>query len=395
MNMSKKWTLGVLLTTAVIGPMACSEAAPEGQAGRRSASALDGLTTPSRSALPACDDATQYGVAYLTDEKVLVVCNDGTWQEVELKSATPGPRGPAGAQGKAGPQGEHGRAGAVGAAGAAGPIGPVGQQGETGAAGEKGATGDRGAQGETGAQGAQGQTGAQGAQGQTGAQGAQGETGAQGAAGLNSLITMSEEPSGSNCPTGGKKIDVGVDANRNGVLDPSEIAQTAYVCGVPVKRVIFISSVTYTGDLGGATGADARCQQLADASEYAGKTFKAWISDASSSPSTRFTKNGEFVRPDGTLVATSWADLTDGSIAVPINVNEHRTVVAAQWVFSGTKENGTVVDEANVTCNNWTTSVRDGALFGHVGYSGYTNSWSDLGGGNYCDMPHRIYCVQQ
>jgi hypothetical protein len=56
-----------------------------------------------------------------------------------------------------------------------------------------------------------------------------------GTPGANSLVKVTAEPPGANCVAGGQRIDVGVDANGNGVLDPSEVTQTAYVCnGVDV-----------------------------------------------------------------------------------------------------------------------------------------------------------------
>lgn len=50
--------------------------------------------------------------------------------------------------------------------------------------------------------------------------------------GLNSLIHTSEEPAGTNCPYGGTKIESGLDANRNGTLEASEVdaGQTKYTC---------------------------------------------------------------------------------------------------------------------------------------------------------------------
>jgi len=46
----------------------------------------------------------------------------------------------------------------------------------------------------------------------------------------------------SHCPTGGVSIDAGIDSNGNGVLDPSEITSTQYVCngdkGVAALRVL-------------------------------------------------------------------------------------------------------------------------------------------------------------
>jgi hypothetical protein len=53
-----------------------------------------------------------------------------------------------------------------------------------------------------------------------------------GASGLNALVAITAEPAGTNCATGGQKIVSWLDANANGVLDPSETtsATTSYVC---------------------------------------------------------------------------------------------------------------------------------------------------------------------
>lgn len=48
--------------------------------------------------------------------------------------------------------------------------------------------------------------------------------------GLNSLLLTSIEPAGANCPTGGLRVDSGLDTNSNGVLDTDEIATTNYIC---------------------------------------------------------------------------------------------------------------------------------------------------------------------
>ena len=89
--------------------------------------------------------------------------------------------------------------------------------------------------GATGVQGIQGATGLQGPIGLTGPAGAigpQGEQGVEGTNGLNALIKTTAEAAGTNCTNGGTKIETGLDANANGVLDVSEIntSQTTYVC---------------------------------------------------------------------------------------------------------------------------------------------------------------------
>lgn len=60
--------------------------------------------------------------------------------------------------------------------------------------------------------------------------GKDGADGADGADGPTTLISLSDEPVGINCATGGKKIEVGLDDNNNGVLDPGEVDDTDYVC---------------------------------------------------------------------------------------------------------------------------------------------------------------------
>ena len=79
-------------------------------------------------------------------------------------------------------------------------------------------------------------TGPPGPAGPTGPTGANGTNGTNGTNGINgtngteSLISVTPEPAGPNCSTGGQRIDVGIDTNGNGVLDTGEIQHTAYVC---------------------------------------------------------------------------------------------------------------------------------------------------------------------
>ena len=51
-----------------------------------------------------------------------------------------------------------------------------------------------------------------------------------GVAGSNSLISFISESAGSNCTTGGYKLNSGVDLNKNNILDASEITSSQYIC---------------------------------------------------------------------------------------------------------------------------------------------------------------------
>ena len=83
--------------------------------------------------------------------------------------------------------------------------------------------------------GPSGPTGLQGLTGATGQQGPVGNTGAAGTNGTNgqnSLVKTTTESVGVNCPTGGVKLEYGLDINSNGILDLSEVNSllTKYVC---------------------------------------------------------------------------------------------------------------------------------------------------------------------
>lgn len=48
--------------------------------------------------------------------------------------------------------------------------------------------------------------------------------------GLTALVSITEEPAGERCPTGGQRVQVGLDDDRDGTLDADEVDQTSYVC---------------------------------------------------------------------------------------------------------------------------------------------------------------------
>jgi hypothetical protein len=90
----------------------------------------------------------------------------------------------------------------------------------------------------------------------TGATGATGSTGAAGANGKNTLVKTTTEAAGVNCATGGVKLEYGLDANSNNVLDVTEVnaTLTKYVCNGSVGAT---GATGQQGPLGltGATGA--------------------------------------------------------------------------------------------------------------------------------------------
>ena len=137
-----------LFAMSTAGLMAACDSSPsKAQEDVSRGTSLDRLAVGSRGELPTCDESVQYLLAYVRNEQRLVVCMDGSWQEVTF------PEGAAGAQGATGPQGAKGDQGARGPAGETGPIGLSGAQGPQGAQGLQGESGAQGPQGEHGERG--------------------------------------------------------------------------------------------------------------------------------------------------------------------------------------------------------------------------------------------------
>lgn len=63
------------------------------------------------------------------------------------------------------------------------------------------------------------------------------------------LSVVSAEPAGGNCNRGGSRVDSGIDANRNGVLETREVSTTRYVCEGQTR-------MTRTGVAAGKGGPD-------------------------------------------------------------------------------------------------------------------------------------------
>ena len=161
----------------------------------------------------------------------------------------------------------------------------------------------------------------------------------------------------------------------DGVLDPQEECDgggpegEGEVEGADVEcrtgcawdgRVVFLSSVAYTGDLGGITGADLKCQVLAQAQQIQESGhFKAWLSDADESPLTRFSFGSErLVMPDGIEVAKNLGSLIVDGPGDGITVTEQRATVIQRLVWTNTAVTGERFSEID-HCDNWISSGKD------------------------------------
>ena len=229
--------------------------------------------------------------------------------------------------------------------------------------------------------GPQGPAGKDGATGPAGKDGVAGKDGATGATGQK-----------------GDKGDKG---------DPGPAGPPG-TCNCPSEKIVFVSSAGYNGNLGGVAGADAKCQELATAAGLSG-TFKAWLSDSTSSPSTSFTHNTKpYQLVDGTIIAQNWNDVTDGALSASIDIDENGVKLPAPnqtltGVWTDTDANGNLLTPClggvtTCNCNNWTNTTHDILINGVAGYANYydmyTSAWT-FSSQYYCDAINRLYCFEQ
>jgi hypothetical protein len=160
---------------------------------------------------------------------------------------------------------------------------------------------------------------------------------------------------------------------------------------------VFVTSEATSSDMGGPSGADAHCQAVADTAELGG-SWVAYVSGGGASAITRIS-DGPYYRLDGVLIAMDKADLTDGSIAAPISINENlsftSTSVCTGSSAAGYATGGSTASGGN--CVGWTRGcgVCDGNhWYVEVGDSNRTSDDWSTKGWNFCGSCH-LYCFEQ
>jgi|GEM_PF-1304080 len=130
--------------------------------------------------------------------------------------------------------------------------------------------------------------------GRAGNDGNNGSNGNDGSNGINSLVSMVAEPAGANCPNGGYKVNSGLDVNKNGILEQSEIQNSNYICNgsgsvsylISVKAEAAGSNCT-TGGYSFNTGADLNRNGILDANEISETTYICNSSSSSTAPALK------------------------------------------------------------------------------------------------------------
>jgi hypothetical protein len=143
------------------------------------------------------------------------------------------------------------------------------------------------------------------------------------------------------------------------------------------------------GDLGGLAGADAHCQQLAQAAGAGGKTWRAYLSTQAAGGATAVNAKdrigrGPWQNAKGVVVAKDVNDLHGTpNLTKQTALNEKGAIVNGRSespnqhdALTGTQMSGTAFGPGeDRTCGNWTKSSGAGsAMLGHIDREGLSDT---------------------
>ena len=185
--------------------------------------------------------------------------------------------------------------------------------------------------------------------------------------------------------------------------------------GPPPQMSFFVTSEGggKGADLGGLAGADALCQRLAGASGQPGASSKTWHAYLSTQGSGAVNArdrigNGPWYNAKGQQIAASLAELHGDTLesgrlgnrinkvsAVDEKGNMHKGIGDTpneHDVLTGSQPDGRAfTDNADHTCNNWTSSSTGTAMLGHLDRLGGPNaSWNSVHPSQGCSQQNLI-----
>ncbi len=151
-------------------------------------------------------------------------------------------------------------------------------------------------------------------------------------------------------------------------------------------KSVFVTSTAYDGNLGGISGADAKCQARAgvgiDARNLASGNYWAFLATGSQDPFSMLPE-AAFVRPDGVIVAGSKAALNPTSILESISVTENNEA-RYDYVWTG----------PGSSCLDWTNADFPNSGTIGISWQADNSTWFNFTN-NFCDSSYSLYCFQQ
>ena len=173
-------------------------------------------------------------------------------------------------------------------------------------------------------------------------------------------------------------------------------------------RIVFLTSGTYDGKLGGLMGADAICQGLAATfDKERADSYIAWLSDAETSPLDRIKHDGElastpYVLRNGVAVAASFDDLVTNGPGPGIDLTDKYESLLERLVWTNTASDGGRFS-ASDHCGDWGSNSSDYSA--RMGMNRLPEDsldfpdWEKFGFWTSqlpktCDLKYRLYCFE-
>jgi hypothetical protein len=177
-------------------------------------------------------------------------------------------------------------------------------------------------------------------------------------------------------------------------------------------KMIFVTETKFTGNLGGLTGADAKCNDSGNSPDAAkthgnGQTYKALLGASNRLPGTNWvlSANTEYVNIAGDKITTTTSNALfpykseslDNSICDCLDYSL-RAWTGIQ-LADQRDENGTVTSYQynldSTACATWSSAASNiGTNTGGPADDGEDGDWLTTASST-CDLQHAIYCVQQ
>lgn len=161
-------------------------------------------------------------------------------------------------------------------------------------------------------------------------------------------------------------------------------------------HMMFVTSSSYNGNLGGLAGADAKCNALANAAGL-GTGWKALLSDSRTDARSRINISGPVQDMSGAVLAADAQQFWSGNLKQKVALDQNKRSVGTKIVFTGTVAGG-ARHSGPAHCGDWTTgSGFAGAQAGRTDFS--DKRWLQIydassSPSHACSNMSNLYCVR-
>jgi len=156
--------------------------------------------------------------------------------------------------------------------------------------------------------------------------------------------------------------------------------------------IIFLTSKSINGDLGGVDGADAMCRSLAEeAGLQKWEQYNAWLSVGASTAASRVPLvDRPYYRLDGLKIAETSEDLLNSKLLQPANISEHKEDLGIAKVWTNSLPDGTTTSTMH-DCQSFSSPEASDKAY--VGLANKTDGqWTHADVTSYCSKKTRLYC---